>query len=223
MLGSTSLLIAVSLIGACSDAKQPTTGATSSSALNSTTSTSTTQLMKTAVVHVRPVDDQGRLRDDFTVIETVDGAKCPLSSVKVGELANSCEAGEFIYDPCWTETDGPDGPSVICMSEPWNHNVNRLLTGRTIAPAPATPGGSPWGVELADGQRCRVATGAHDSLNPSGGDDADVVDHYCGEGLGLALLRGIDKTHPVWTARAARYVNDHYERVEPQAIATAWF
>jgi len=62
-----------------------------------------------------------------------------------------------------------------------------------------------------------------DSLDPSGGDDGDVVDYYCGEELGLVLLRGIDKTHPVWTARAARYVNGHYERVEPQAIATVWF
>jgi hypothetical protein len=33
-------------------------------------------------------------------------------------LAHSCEAGEYIYDPCWTETDGPSGPSVLCMGQP---------------------------------------------------------------------------------------------------------
>ena len=180
-----------------------------------------TKLTKTAIIHVRPVDDQGRLRADFLVTQTVHDAKCPLSSEKVGELANACNAGEFIYDPCWTERDGPSGPSVICMTDPWTHNVERLLTATTIAPAAETAGGSPWGIELADGQRCRVSTGAHASINPSGGRDADVVDYYAG--LGLAL-RGIDKSHAVWTATAVRYIDkDHYERVDPMAIATVWF
>ena len=180
---------------------------------------------KTVVVHVRPVDDQGRLRNGFMVTETVDGAKCYADGSAKVAVAQRCVAGEYIYDPCWTETGGPSGPSVVCMSEPWTQMVQRLLTETYTAPEPPVPDfdGPPWSVELVDGQRCRIATGAHDSLNPSSGDDADVVDYYCGEELGLVLLRGIDKIHPVWTARAARYVKGHYDGIEPKFIAAAWF
>ena len=66
---------------------------------------------ETTVIHVRPVDDQGRLRTGFTVTDTVQDAKCYAGgSVKVAG-AQSCVAGEYIYDPCWTETDGPSGPT----------------------------------------------------------------------------------------------------------------
>jgi hypothetical protein len=108
------------------------------------------------------------------------------------------------------------------MSQPWRREITRLH-GETD-PVPATPDvDAPWGVELADGQRCRVSTGAHASVNPSSDNDADVVDYYCGEELGLALLGGINTTRPVWTARAVRYVTDRYQHVDPQPIATAWF
>lgn len=181
----------------------------------------------TTVVHVRPVDDRGRFRSGFTVADTVPEAKCYADSSAIVVAAERCVAGEYIYDPCWTETDGPAGPSVACMIEPWTQTVERLLTETKSAPDPLAldSDGSPWSVELVDGQRCRVASGAHDSLNPSSGDDADVVDYYCGEADDLVLLRGIDKTHPVWTARAARHIppNDRYERLGRKAIATAWY
>jgi hypothetical protein len=113
------------------------------------------------------------------------------------------------------------------MGEPWTETVERLLTetNNRLEPPTSDVDGSPWSVELVDGQRCRIATGAHASLNPSGGDDADVVDYYCGEAEDLVLLRGINKTHPAWTARAARYfaVNHRYKRLDSKAIATAWF
>jgi len=212
VLRSAGLLLSLSLIAACSD-KKPITSRGSSP-----TSTSTA-LTKTAVVHVRPVDDQGRLRSDFSVHATIEGATCAGNSVKVGELAHRCEAGTGLYDPCWTETDGPGGPSVLCMGQPWSREVERLMTKTKIAPAPPTPGFDvPWGVELANGKQCRFATGAHDSV----GDD--VVDYYCDDpGPGLALLRSIRQTDPVWTARAVRYANGRYEPVDAQPIATAWF
>src|SRR5581483_6495292 len=91
------------------------------------------------------------------------------------------------------------GRPVVCMGEPWTEKAERLLTetNNSLEPSASDVDGSPWSVELVDGQRCRIATGAHASLNPSGGDDADVVDYYCGEAEDLVLLRGIDETHPV--------------------------
>ena len=178
------------------------------------------------MIHVSPVDNQGHLRRGFTVTETVHGADCWLGSAKVIGAAR-CSAGDYIYDPCWAEAGDPSRRSVLCLISPWDHSVERLLTETEIVtdpPVPDEPGAPPWAVELADGQRCQIHTGAHASLNPSGGDDADVVDYYCDDQiLDLSLLRGIDTAAPVWTARAARYVEGHYVRVEPQRIATAWF
>jgi hypothetical protein len=181
-------------------------------------------LTKTAVIHVSPVDGQGRLHPGLKVTGTVEGAACWIGSVKVSGPAASCSAGHSIYDPCWAEADGPSGRSVVCLIWPWDNTVERLLTKTEIVTDPPVPDMPPWAVELADGQRCRVHTGAHSSLNPSGDDEADVVDYYCdNKRVRLSLLRGIDTSTPVWTARAARYVSDHYERVPPQRIATAWF
>ena len=218
---SAALLLSVVMAAGCSRDAQINRSATSTSP-NSAATTSTTRLTKTEVAHVRPVDDQGKLAQGFTVTDTVDGAWCQEPSGKVGGPAHSCNAGDVAYDPCWTEEMGPSGPSVLCMRQPWSKEVHRLLTKTKVGPEPAAPGDTdPWGIELADGQRCRFAIGAHDSLSRA---DEDVVDYYCDEqALGLELLRGLNKTQPVWTARAARYVNGHHERVAPQQIATAWF
>src|SRR2546423_87092 len=134
-----------------------------------------TRLIRTTVIHVSPVDNQGHLRRGFTVTETVHGADCWLGSAKVIGAAR-CSAGDYIYDPCWAEAGDPSRRSVLCLISPWDHSVERLLTETEIVtdpPVPDEPGAPPWAVELADGQRCQIHTGAHASLNPSGGDDAD--------------------------------------------------
>src|SRR5437870_940758 len=79
-------------------------------------------------------------------------------------------------------------------------------------------------VQLADGQQCRVSTGAHGSVESSR-DEADVVDYVCGEQetRWVGLLRGINHTHPIWSVRAARYDNGRWQRIKPQPIARAWF
>lgn len=139
-------------------------------------------LGKTVVLHVRPVDDQGHLLPGFSVTDTVHGADCWVGSEEVAG-AGRCGAGNYIYDPCWAEADDPSGPSVVCLPWPWDHAVKRLLTGTEPSTDPREPDGpdaSPWAVELADGQRCRIYTGAHSSLNPASEDDADVLDYYCG-------------------------------------------
>lgn len=193
-------------------------------AAGSSAPASTMRLAKTEVVRVRPVDGQGHLSPGYTVTETVEGANCPLPSVKVDGQTSSCEAGSAIYDPCWVEAGDPTRPSVLCMPNPWDHEVQRLLTtGDIVTDAPA-PDWPPWAFQLADGQQCRVSTGAHGSVESSD-DDADVVDYICGEQetRWVGLLRGINHNHRVWTARAARYDNGRWQRIKPQPIARAWF
>ncbi len=184
----------------------------------------------TAIVHVRPVDADGCLLNSFRVKETVENAGCVIPkgfgpypradpSRKVVS-ALRCGAGDFGFDPCWLEP-GASKPSVVCMYQPWQDHVIRLLTGpeELEVSLRTEEFGAPWAVELADGQRCLVGIGAHDLF----GDDA--VDYLCQDsGPGeLVLLRGFDQSAPLWKARAARYIDGAYRHELPQTIVTAWF
>jgi hypothetical protein len=175
---------------------------------------------RTAVVEVRPVDDQGHLKPGFVVTRTVPGATCDRDSLRVRAIAHRCSAGDEFYDPCWTETDRPTDPAVVCLLEPWSTEVHRLLTAVLVPPEPETSFDSPWWVELSGGRRCRLATGARSAI---GDNDEDVVDYSCGDPIRLGLLRGFDRTRPVWLARAVRYDDGRFKRAGFEPIVTAWF
>lgn len=171
---------------------------------------------ETITVGVAPVGPDGTLDDAFSVIATKDQASCPRPSGLVFS-AFSCSAGDLLFDPCWAEAGA--GPSVICMPQPWSDEVYRLELEQPIS-VEALEGvdESPWGIELQSGLRCRLATGAHDTVGE------EVVDYFCGDDEALVLLRGsIDRSSPYWTAEAAERVGDGYERVEDQTITTVWF
>lgn len=185
-----------------------TSGSQRSSAPGFTVST-------TAVVKVAPVDQDGRLAGGFEVIETVEGASCRLGSSRVSG-AESCSAGEFIYDPCWEETGTQ--AAVVCMTVPWSSDVYRLLVDEGGAGESAEPYEMPWGIELASGLRCLISTGAHSNV----GDE--VIDYYCGEHEEIVLLRDtLNRSSTVWTIGAAAGSGESYTRTHDQQIVAAWF
>jgi hypothetical protein len=160
-------------------------------------------------------DQDGRLAAGFKVIETIEGASCPGESDKVAGT-EKCTTSDLIHDPCWTETATP--ASVVCMIEPWSHDVERLLVAEGQSITFSEPYEFPWGIELASGLRCLVATGAHSNV----GDE--VIDYYCGEDQEIVLLRDtINRSAPMWTVGAAARSGGSYARTTDQQIATAWF
>lgn len=203
---------------------------TSSAALN-------TPAVATVIVHVRPVDANGCLIDSFRVKRTASNAYCgysekfgPSSEKLRSALRCSTARPNVLWDPCWPEV-GASRQSVVCMSSPWTEEVSRLFmaSGEELPTSlSALDFGFPWGIELADGQRCRVLTGAHSSISAEGlaGPDADVIDYSCDD-PDIVLLRGIDKSAPIWQVNAAQYVDGDYlgpaERLGPQPIVTAWY
>lgn len=167
----------------------------------------------TTVLQVRPLDANGQLRDDFEVRKTITKkANCLIDSEKV-KSALRCSAGDFLYQPCWIETGSK--PAAICLIDPWDRYVSRL---KNLSPPPSAPKvgdfSDPWGIELENGRRCSVLTGAHSSVG------TEAMDYDCGGRL--FLLRGIDQTTPVWHVRSARFVDGSY-RFNDHAIRTAWF
>lgn len=168
----------------------------------------------TQQVHVSPVTSAGAAVSGYRVTSRVSGAICEPGSEAIGH-AYRCSAGNYLYDPCWAEKAA--GPAVLCVASPWEHTAVEL---RVTAPLPAIPDppagpGEPWGVQLATGQRCNLAQGAHNVFR------GQVIDYYCPSGL--ALLRGLNRAEPVWTARSVLAKSGQLASGPAEKIAIAWY
>jgi len=73
----------------------------------------------------------------------------------------------------------------------------------------------PWGLQLASGQRCVLAQGAHSVF------DGKVIDYYCSSGL--SLLRGLSRTSQLWQAHSVITKGGKMTAGPTQQITIAWF
>ncbi len=192
---------------------------------------SSDSVVATSLVYVRPVDDEGRLKDGFRVTKSKQHASCgdPMGvASKLVDGALSCARGLVTWDPCWSEKGG-SRPSVICMTAPWKRRVVRLFTSLEVTPPSLvepdvnSETGTPWGVELENGDRCLFFAGG-----ARGWVDDDPIYYYCRpDKQRLVLLGTMDRSSPAWTTRAARYVDEEpgsaKRVVEDKTIVIAWF
>ncbi len=145
------IVLAVAVLAACASARAPA-------------------LTATRQVHVSPVAADGKPVTGFRTTTTVSHAGCEPGSEAIG-LAYRCFAGNELYDPCWAER--APTPSVLCLAQPWSVTDIRLEVDAPLSAIPPTAPSEPWGLELANGQRCELAQGAHSLF------DGRVIDYYC--------------------------------------------
>lgn len=160
-----------------------------------------------------PIGPDGKIANGYRVKASLSAATCSGGSEVIGSVGYRCFAEDIVADPCWEEGSA----RVLCLAEPWSMEVIRLMVSSRLPERPVREAQSaPWAVEV-DGNRCLAAQGAHDNVGE------DVVDYLCSGDL--AILRGIDRSAPVWQAKAARStVAGTYERLpERVSITTAWF
>lgn len=74
-----------------------------------------------------------------------------------------CSAGNAILDPCYQGVES--GKTVLaCPDTPWSANVVLLTLTKDLPQKDANkdtaPKGLPWALELANGRRCELLTGA---------------------------------------------------------------
>ena len=119
-------------------------------------------------------------------------------------------AGNTIYDPCFADPVAAPGArhELACAAAPWAADVvlfrlteplSRQKEGAHAAGDPAAavaeadpdPWELPWALELANGERCTLLTGASVVL-------AGERLHYGCEGGG-SVLGEVDRALPVWT------------------------
>jgi hypothetical protein len=134
------------------------------------------------------------LNPGLTVKERVNGS-CMAGSLADASRVDAwrCNAGNQMYDPCFENSFGERG-LLACVQMPWTNTVTML---RPISPLPTPesdkgdPGEFlPWALELANGQRCVLLTGA------TGVVAGMRINYECSDGFYVA--GPIDRTLPLW-------------------------
>ncbi len=159
---------------------------------------------RTEIIRWSLFNSAGVVKKTLTV-RRIGTGRCTDTYTTAGDIAYRCGRGNYLYFPCWR--DGPNPTDfVLCTGDPWASSVWRLRSpGLLLYPGVTYLDNaySPWAVELASGERCRLAQGAHDAIHR--GRRTYVVDYGC-EGDDLVLLRNLRRGH-VWRIGAARYIN----------------
>jgi hypothetical protein len=168
----------------------------------------------TRQVHVSPVTSAGIAVRGYRVTSRAAGASCEPGSEAIGQ-AYRCFAGNVVYDPCWPAKTA--SPAVLCVADPWLRTAAELKVSSALGAIPATgsSAGEPWGVQLASGQRCVLAQGAHNEFR------GRVVDYYCTPGL--ALLRGLNRKPATWTAHSVLTKAGKLAGGPVEQIELAWY
>ncbi|MFT4201575.1 hypothetical protein [Gordonia sp. (in: high G+C Gram-positive bacteria)] len=110
-----------------------------------------------------------------------------------------CGASADVADVCWQGTGG----KLLCGTAPWEKKLNEWVVGSGRLPVNAEPLAEPepWGVELADGRRCRARVGGA----WGGRADGMVGAYSCTGDLRDVILQGVDaktafdRSTPFWT------------------------
>ncbi|MEJ1109518.1 MULTISPECIES: hypothetical protein [unclassified Kribbella] len=161
------------------------------------------KLVPTEVIRVNPLAASGEVKPGWQIEDTGEGLECaPFdegypSPAAVSANIYSCGSAASGADVCWVAAGGP----AICGGEPWEKKVYRWTLVDSALPAvkpEADPW--PWGLQLADGTRCRLRNGGSWSGRPDGWNGA----YYC-KGVDFVVLsdsndnyRHLDRSSPTW-------------------------
>lgn len=115
-----------------------------------------------------------------------------------------CGAAAQSADVCWPGT----GHKLLCGTEPWDRTLIEweITSGRLPLRAEPSATPEPWGLELADGRRCRVRVGGA----WGGRADGMVGAYSCTGSQNQVVLQGadattaIDRSTAIWTVQLGR-------------------
>ncbi|HEY1428334.1 MAG TPA: hypothetical protein VGF18_02095 [Candidatus Tumulicola sp.] len=170
----------------------------------------------TKVTMFSPWTPAGTIKANMRVVERVSG-NCWTESLATSRGdAYRCMAGNSIYDPCFAQ--GAHPKTVACANDPFSNKIAlfKLLKPLPFAPTPMTqslqPHNQPFGIILADGDKCVFVTGATDAVN------GDRLNYACGrDGW---IIGTPSHSNGVWTAQTVQWPKKHVTTV---SIAEAVF
>jgi predicted Ser/Thr protein kinase len=190
-----------------------TTSSTSSTATTSSTSTTTTPVVTQAPTATRLFSVESPSGGLTVGIQQRASGSCFTGSIDLERPdAWRCTVGNTIYDPCFSL----DQSHVVCPPDgPWGRTA--VLVNLTAAlPASGNTGaeakGTPWAIQLANGARCLLLSGASNVIA------GQRLNYGCTRGLGL--YGDVNRSAPVWTIFGA---GQHASSITPYAVAIVWY
>jgi hypothetical protein len=168
----------------------------------------------TSVQFYRAFTD-GTLRPQMVVTERVRG-RCDVGSEVEGRpFVWRCVWGNFLADPCFSAT--ATSSSAFCPLAPWSTR-GALVRASLRGWKPTHPQiikTWPWGIQLAQGQRCRaIRTGTSFIRGMR-------MNHGC-DGGGF-LVGPVNRAAPIWTILYGKKFNGDRTKLTRVAIHTAWW
>jgi hypothetical protein len=154
-----------------------------------------------------PYDAQGQLVGTATLTAT---GQCWTSSIAI-PIAGvfRCLASNTIYDPCFAPAVDTKPLTVTCYADPWSTGTTMTLTKALPTENLILKNGDPWALELNNGTRCVVQTGALPELG------GNTLDYRCTGDTVASLQTSVDGVISVLYGKPDGPLN-------PAGIATAW-
>lgn len=210
-VGPLLLLLALMALESAVNAQQPPTEA-------QRPASATQQPAAPTQVRLFAPFNPGGLAVGLAVTDEVSG-NCFAGSVASPERPDAwrCSAGNAILDPCFQDVTGGSG-TLACAEEPFSADVV-VLTLTEELPQPTATGepdfaaALPWAVELENGRRCVVLTGATAPLAGM------RINYGCDDGSRVA--GPVDRTAPLW--RVFFQAEDGGLSLDQVGVTTAWY
>ena len=227
LIGITALVIPVAALAGCtgnspvagrSSQRASTTVADTSATTSPVVPVSSTTLpespSRTEVDVYAPWAPDGTLSPEVTITTHASG-HCWIGSIATPDRAAwRCLSGNSIYDPCIAPAYAAAARQVVCVDAPWTGAVALQLTQPLPLDAANKAAGTgldaSWALELTNGQRCVVGTGANSIVG------GIPLDYYCnGGGFAGGLVTSVQP----WTIE---YLPPGADTLRSVPIAVAW-
>jgi hypothetical protein len=153
----------------------------------------------------------------MAVSEKVNGS-CFMSSNGSASRPDAwrCSSGNGILDPCYQRILGDEKQLACPVGGPWPANVVLLTLTQPLPTEPrkeiSRANTLPWALELANGQRCTLMTGA---MPPVAG---MRINYGCPGGF--QVVGDLDRSGPVWRVFFQGEKSIALEQVD---VAVAWY
>jgi hypothetical protein len=137
----------------------PATITTSASATASATATASTTVQATRKVVLAPVTARGVAVAGYRVVREDSTVDCPAltpSPVSLSRNVYACSPSAAGADVCWASATAGH---VLCLRDPRAKVLAELKLAAPLRPARATATPQPLGLELSDGDHCRIRDG----------------------------------------------------------------
>jgi hypothetical protein len=171
---------------------------------------------RTQIKLLTPFGAKG-LSDGIQVTDRVSG-KCFASSAASPTRPDAwrCSAGNSILDPCYQRIMGDEKQLACPVEGPWSQKVILLTLTDAVPSEPHKETSRettlPWAMELGNGQRCSLFTGATAPV-------AGMRINYGCSG-GFQVVGDIDRSRPLWHVF---FQTENASALEQVDIAVAWY